>query len=282
LEGWERKLARAAILARHHAFQRLLKPLRVVDPFEPLLGYGDGRLLFRRDHPKYLNLILAVTFLFQMQRPIKQSATIGEHIEVTLDDLALANELALELFGHSLDDLSPPSRELLRLIREYVQRRAAELKIEPSRVEFHRRELRENLQWSEYRLRCHLRELERLEYLLPVAGRFGQLYSYRLLYDEAGAGRRHLPGLKSVEQIRLEAIQKGILPPETPLPAPTSLPKMAPRWPKSNLVGTSLVAFNEVFEGGFRSENGNGKGNLVAFSGVHVREKKANGVPSYA
>ncbi|MBI2316609.1 MAG: hypothetical protein HYU75_06225, partial [Betaproteobacteria bacterium] len=156
VEGWERKLARGAILARHHAFQRLLRPLRVVNVFEPLLGYGDGRLLFRRDHPKYLNLILAITFLFQMQRPLKQSATIGEHIEVTLADIALANELALELFGHSLDDLSPPSRELLRLIDEYVQRRAAELKIEACRVEFSRRELREQLKWSEYRLRCHL------------------------------------------------------------------------------------------------------------------------------
>ncbi|MBI2318591.1 MAG: hypothetical protein HYU75_16755, partial [Betaproteobacteria bacterium] len=281
-EGWERKLARAAILARHHAFQRLLRPLRVIDPFEPLLGYGDDRLLFRRDHPKYLNLILVIAFLFQMQRPVKTSPTLGEHIEVTLADIALANELALELFGHSLDDLSPPSRELLRLIREYVRRRAAELGLDPAKVEFHRRELRQALRWGETRLRCHLRELERMEYVLPVAGRHGQLYSYRLLDEGNESDGRHLPGLKNVEQIRLEAIQKGILPADTP---PTSQVKMALRRPKSNFAGTSQAPISEVLEPDFRSEKWNGEANFAGVPGGLIpvfAKKRVNGVPSYA
>ncbi len=267
VEGWERKLKRGEILRRHHAFQRLLKPVRVVNPWEPLLSYGDDRLLFRRDHPKYLELILAVAFLHQMQRPVKSHPGIGDYIEVALDDIAIANDLALQLFGHALDDLSPPSRELLRLIRDYVERRAAELKVEPVRVEFNRRELRQALKWSEYRLRCHLRELERMEYLLPVAGRHGQLYSYRLL-DDVGEdeGRRHLPGLKSVEQIRQEAEKGGFV-------VPTSLPKMALRWSKSNFVGTSLRPTNEVLEGGFPSQKRNGKANFVAFSRGHIPGK---------
>jgi len=264
VEGWERKLKRGEILRRHHAFQRLLRPLRVVNPFEPFLSYGDDRLLFRRDHPKYLDLILAVAFLHQMQRPVKTHPGIGDHIEVALEDIALANELALELFGHALDDLSPPSRELLREIRVYVERRAVELGVDPSRVEFSRRELRQVLKWSEYRLRCHLRELERMEYLLPVAGRHGQLYSYRLL-DEGSEdeGRRHLPGLKNVKQIHEEAGKRGIT-------APTSLPEMALRWSKSNFVGTSLRPTNEVFTGGFPSEKRNGKSHFVAFSRGHI------------
>jgi len=274
-EGWERKLARGAILARHHAFQRLLRPLRVIDPFEPLLGYGDGRLLFRRDHPKYLNLILVIAFMFQMQRPIKQSATIGEHIEVTLDDIALANELALELFGHSLDDLSPPSRELLRLICEYVRRRAVELGIDPAKVEFHRRELRQELKWSETQLRRYLRALVEMEYLVPVAGRHGRLYCYRLLYDgKENDDCRHLPGLKSVEQIRLEAIARGILPADTP---PTSPGKWVLRQEKTNFANTSPSHFGEVSEGVFPSENGNGKDNLASFSGGHIPVFGKNG-----
>jgi hypothetical protein len=296
VEGWERKLARSAILARHHAFQRLLRPLRVVNRFEPLLGYGDGRLLFRRDHPKYLNLILAITFLFQMQRPIKQSGTIGEHIEVTLADIALANELALELFGHSLDDLSPPSRELLRLIGEYVQRRAAELGIDPAKIEFSRRELREQLKWSETQLRRYLRALVEMEYLVPVGGRVGQLFSYRLFYDgeawppwRENDGCRHLPGLKSVEQIRAQAITMGLIAADTPLPprvclGQTSPRKMAPRQEKTNLANTSPSDFGEVAEGVFRSEKRTGGVNLASFSGVHIpvfEEKRVNGALSY-
>ena len=48
-------------------------------------------------------------------------------LDEVLEDIALANELALELFGHALDDLSPPSRELLREIHAYVERRSAEV-----------------------------------------------------------------------------------------------------------------------------------------------------------
>ena len=66
----------------------------VVNPFEPLLSYPDEPLLVRRDNPKYLHLILAVTFLHQLQRPVKHDAELGDYIETTLDDIAIANELA--------------------------------------------------------------------------------------------------------------------------------------------------------------------------------------------
>ncbi|HEX3988198.1 MAG TPA: CHC2 zinc finger domain-containing protein, partial [Verrucomicrobiae bacterium] len=98
-EGWRKRLACEAILKRHHAFQRLLRPLKIINPFEPLLSYPDESLLVRRDQPKYLNLILAVTFLYQLQRPVQNDAELGDYIETTLDDIAIANELAHELFG---------------------------------------------------------------------------------------------------------------------------------------------------------------------------------------
>ena len=115
-DGWKRRLAREAIVKRHHAFQRLLKPLKVLNPFEPLLTYPDDSLLVRRDHPKYLNLILAVTFLYQLQRPVHDDPELGEYIETTLDDIAIANELAHQLFGHSLDDLSRPDANCCALL----------------------------------------------------------------------------------------------------------------------------------------------------------------------
>ena len=49
----------------------------VVNPFEPLLTYAEDRLAVRRDNPKYLHLILAVTFLHQMQRPARHDADAG-------------------------------------------------------------------------------------------------------------------------------------------------------------------------------------------------------------
>jgi len=203
LEGRKRRKAREAVLAKHHAFQRLLEPVAVVNPFEPLLSYGDDRLAFRRDHPKYLNLILAVTFLHQMQRRKKRDE-FGEYIETTLEDIAIANELANELFGQSLDDLSFPSREALERMTGYVARRAAELKTGWDKVEFSRRELREEFGWSDTRLRVYLRELVELEHLAPVSGRKGSRFCYRLI-DGGTPGVRRVPGVKDVETLRKEA-----------------------------------------------------------------------------
>ncbi|MEK7706712.1 MAG: hypothetical protein AAB380_01795, partial [Verrucomicrobiota bacterium] len=287
LEGMRREHRRGAILARHHALQRLLRPLRVVNPFEPLLNYGDERMLFRRDNPKYQRLILAVTFLRQMQRAVQRDAETGvEYIETTLADIATANELARALFGGSVDDLAPPSRDLLERISDHVQRRAAELKIEAPRVEFHRRELREALKLGEAQLRRYLQPLVELGYLVPVAGRFGQPFCYRLLYDREREGGRFVPGLKDVEQIRLEAVKIGLLPPDSSAkteenPQTSSL-KMAPRHEKTNLVTTSSVDFDEVPEGIFHRGNGSSPANLVTFSGNHIPGKKVNGAPSYA
>jgi len=112
LEGLRRKKLHEAIIKRHHAFQRLLKSLPVVNPFEPLLSYAEDRLAVRRDNPKYLNLILAMTFLHQMQRPMKHDAeTAQDYLETTLTDIAIANQLATALFGQTLDELSRPSPE---------------------------------------------------------------------------------------------------------------------------------------------------------------------------
>ena len=229
LEGWRKRSLRTATIGRHQAFQRLLKPVRVVNPFEPLLSYPDDRMLVRRDHPKYLHLILAVTFLHQLQRPVKHDECIGDYIETTLDDVAIANDIAHRLFGHSLDDLSQPGRDLLELICDYAASagaqsgKAAREKVGAGSTlaggaaTFTRRELREAFKWGDTRLRTHLDELVQMEYITPLSGRFGQTFRYQLVLADGhlaslAESGRFLPGLKTVEQLRREAALAGILP----------------------------------------------------------------------
>ena len=263
-EGWQRRLAREAILKRHQSFQRLLRPLKIINPFEPLLSYPDESLLVRRDHPKYLNLILAVTFLYQLQRPVRNDAELGDYIETTLDDIAIANELAHELFGHSLDDLSRPGRELLRLIAEYVAKQAGGGS--PDKVNFNRRELREAFKWGDTRLRTHLEELVEMEYVVPLSGRFGQTYQYRLVYEPTDEPGRFLSGLKSVEQLRKAANLAGVL------------THLAPK--NGHLAPTSQVPIREVQN--TKTVNGHKRfmkpaDNLAPFSRGHIPEKHQNG-----
>jgi len=219
LEGLRRKKLHETIIKRHHAFQRLLKPLPVVNPFEPLLSYAEDRLAVRRDNPKYLNLILAVTFLHQMQRPLKHDAEIGQdYLETTLTDIAIANQLATALFGQTLDELSRPSRELLKLIRRMVdglERKSGDdhrsPKVGAGSACFNRRAVREFTGWSDYQVKIHIKQLEELEYLVPISGRRGQSYCYRLAWEGEGLdGERFLPGLVSVEELRRKAEVVGL------------------------------------------------------------------------
>ncbi len=290
-EGWRQRLAREAILKRHQAFQRLLKPLKVINPFEPLLDYPEEHLSVRRDQPKYLNLILAVTFLYQLQRPVHHDAELGDYIETTLDDIAIANDLAHELFGHSLDDLSRPGRELLRLIADYMAKKSgsatgpkvgAGSAMASGAATFNRRELREAFKWGDTRLRTHLDELVEMEYVVPLSGRFGQTYQYRLVYEPTDEPGRFLPGLKSVEQLRREAQLIGQPVAGTSRSANLAgvLPHLAP--PNGHLAPTSQVPIREVQNAVSSNKNGRlvkPSGNLAPFLGKHIPEKQRNGGP---
>jgi len=274
LEMRKRRKTRENIHLKHRAFQRLLKPMIVINPFEPLLTYGSDRLAFRRDHPKYLNLILAITFLHQLQRPCKHDPELGEYIETTLEDIAIANELAHSLFAQTLDELSFPSRDLLRLTADYVSQRATAENKQPDAVEFSRRELREAIKWSEARLRLHLGELIRMEYITSVTGRFGQRYKHRLLIapDEINLDGRVLPELKSVEQLGKEAQTIGLIP--TPaLNLATLNPNLASR--NGNLAGTSQARTCEVYpsvEPHIYRLNGHSMVNLASKSEAYIEK----------
>jgi DNA primase catalytic core len=210
------------ILERHHNFQRLLQPLAVVNPYAEQLCYGDDRLQSRRDQLKYLSLIQAVAFLRQMRKARRRWAGNGqsrEYIEVDKEDIRLANELATEILGHCLDELSRPGYDLLMLLEKMQQAgpaphapdgaegTAKEEKPGPAAVRFgryfSRREIREFTGWSNARVHRYLRELIELEYVLVESGRNGTLQRYRLAYEGQGKdGRKFLLGLKSVDELR--------------------------------------------------------------------------------
>src|ERR1039457_6432026 len=124
IEGPLAKQDRDAILAVHRNAQRLLKPLFVANPYARELTFLDSHTRTRRDHNKYLALIRSIALLHQHQRPLKTVLHHGKpisYIEAALEDIAIANRLAHEVLGRSLDDLPPQTRRLLLLIGELVR-----------------------------------------------------------------------------------------------------------------------------------------------------------------
>jgi hypothetical protein len=104
-------------------------------------------------------------------------------VEVTLQDIALANRLAHDVLGRSLDELPPQTRRVLGLIEAFVVERAQQQEIPRSGVRFTRRELRARCGMSDAAIRVHLERLVMMEYLRPAAGRNGLRFEYELLFD---------------------------------------------------------------------------------------------------
>lgn len=211
-EGYLKKIEEKSITKKHRNFQRALRPLTIFNPYAKLLTYLDDRLLVRRDHQKYKAIIKAIAFIHQFAREIKTLPGGKEYIEVTLEDIALANEIAHNLLGHSLDELTEPSRRLLSLIDKMVKEIMKKTSRERNQIHFTRREVREYTKWSDYQVRTHLKQLIDLEYILPISGRHGLQFKYELLYDAVEEGKeRFLPGLKNIELLRKEAQTLGLI-----------------------------------------------------------------------
>lgn len=209
LEGLIARARKAEILAVHRNAQRLLRALGVLNPYAPRLTFPDTATRLRRDHEKYLTLIDTIALLHQCQRPVRTAHEGGkpiEYIEAQLSDIALANELAHEVLGRSLDELPPQTRRVLTLLDAFVAERAQAIGIERAQVRFSRRELREATAIGDTQLRLHLERLVALEYLLVHRGARGASFVYELAYDGQGEdGKPFVPGLIDVEALKATA-----------------------------------------------------------------------------
>ena len=206
LEGLFAREMKARLLKQHRNAQRLLRPLAVRNPYAGALTFPDERTRLRRDHEKYLTLIDTLALLHQHQREIKSAEHDGErieYVEVTLADIEVANRLAHEALGRSLDELSPQTRRLLELVTAMVDAQCAAQGITRTDTRFSRRDVREHAGWSDFQVKMHMHKLEELEYVLVHRGGRGQSFVYELLYDGRGQdGKPFLMGLADVAMLK--------------------------------------------------------------------------------
>ena len=204
LAGLVAKAERTELLRVLKNAQRLLAPVEVLNPFAPSLTFPSGRTRNRRDHEKYLTLIDSIALLHQHQRARGRHEVAGrtiEYVQVTLDDIALANELAPEVLGRSLDELPPQTRRLLGHIRALVRSRPENTSAKLAAT-FSRRELREACGWSLTQVRTHLERLVELEYLELRHGRLGSSFVYELMLDLNAPEQVAHIGLIDVAELR--------------------------------------------------------------------------------
>lgn len=242
LAGLKAAKSRQVITKRHKNAQRLLKPMAVMNPYADSLTFLDDKTRTRRDHEKYLSLIDVVALLHQYQRPVKREQLdkdILEYIEVTLQDIDIANKLSHEVLGRSLDELPPQTRTLLKLIETEISHQCQNLHIKQQDYRFSRKDVRAMSGWTDFQVKKHMHRLEEMEYVLVHRGKRGQSFEYELLYQgEGGSSQSFLMGLIDTHQLKQDANKE----PLKHNNKPSSSPQRAPELPRKSTSEKELNA----------------------------------------
>lgn len=199
LEGLKTNTQKQHIIQTHQNAQKLIRPLKVVNPYADKLTFMSNKTRTRRDHMKYLNLINSIALLHQYQRTIKTYQDI-QYIEVEISDIEWANKLAHNILGRTLDELPPQTRTLLEKIKQMVDEACGNESLSKSDYRFSRRQIREYTRWSDSQLKTHCARLSELEYLIVHRGGRGQSLVYELAYDGVD-NQKHMMGLIDVKQL---------------------------------------------------------------------------------
>ena len=140
--GWTAKEKQiASTIALHKNIQRVIADIKVIIPFAKHIDFPKESIRSRRDFPRFLDLIKAVSLIRQYQKNQMKTIDGVEYIEADLDDYGIAYELGTKLFEATFSPISERARDVLRVCleiqkekftRDDIRQRASELGIHVS------------------------------------------------------------------------------------------------------------------------------------------------------
>ncbi|MEM9648652.1 MAG: hypothetical protein AAF969_09230 [Bacteroidota bacterium] len=102
--------------------QRVLKPVKIINPFAEQLVLPHSVFKPRRTNNHYLQFIEAITFYYQYQRESQFDKDTGEeYIEVTIEDIENANTLLKDILLRKSDELTGSCRNYLENLKAYLK-----------------------------------------------------------------------------------------------------------------------------------------------------------------
>lgn len=126
--------------------QRLLKPIRVINPYAMYLSLPRAVFKPRRTNAHYLQFIEVITFYHQLQRAKQYDVHTGEeYIETTIEDIKQANEILKPILLRKSDNLNGATRNYLERLKTYLS--------EKNDTVFTNREIRTTFRIAESTLR---------------------------------------------------------------------------------------------------------------------------------
>jgi hypothetical protein len=176
---------RPAIIMRHRAAQRLLRPIAIVNPYAQLLGFPARIMRTRRDNERFLDLIASVAFLRQYQKVEAADEHGHQYVECDLEDYRIAYRIMAAILPLTLSSFPRSASDLYASFRALVHRHAQAESLSAFEVVVTQRELREATGLSQLVVKRAVRTLCDYEYLVET-GSFqrGSRRGYRLLEDQ--------------------------------------------------------------------------------------------------
>jgi predicted transcriptional regulator len=154
--------------------QRILKPIKVINPFAEYLELPQSVFKPRRTNSHYLQFIEAITFYCQWQRQRKYDEQTGEeYIETTIEDIEVANELIIDVLLRKSDTITGATRNHLESLKDYLKKN--------NQTTFTNAEIRRNLRIKETTLRRYNNQLLLENYIKKTKGKKGQLYHFEIV-----------------------------------------------------------------------------------------------------
>ncbi len=141
--------------------QRILKPIKVINPYAEYLELPQSVFKPRRTNSHYLQFIEVITFYKQYQREQQVNKDTGEiYIETTIEDIQDANELIIEVLLRKSDTLTGACRNHLECLKAYLEKN--------NQTTFTNSEIRRNLRIKESTLRWYHKQLLAENYIQRV------------------------------------------------------------------------------------------------------------------
>ncbi|WP_299550645.1 hypothetical protein [Seonamhaeicola sp.] len=141
--------------------QRVLKPIKVINPFAEHLQLPKSVFKPRRTNSHYLQFIEAITFYKQYQRERQYDEQTGEeYIETTIEDIQEANELIIDVLLRKSDTITGACRNHLEKLKTYLKTN--------NQKTFTNAEIRRNLRIKETTLRRYNAQLLAENYIQRV------------------------------------------------------------------------------------------------------------------
>ncbi|MEE9362071.1 MAG: hypothetical protein V3U92_05680 [Cellulophaga sp.] len=154
--------------------QRVLKPIKVINPFAEYLELPPSVFKPRRTNSHYLQFIEAITFYCQRQRQKKYDKNTGEeYIETTIEDIEEANELIIEVLLRKSDTITGATRNHLENLKTYL--------VKHNQTTFTNAEIRRNLRIKESTLRWYHKQLLAENYIQRIKKAKTKSYCFEIV-----------------------------------------------------------------------------------------------------